>query len=1074
MKGTIATTVLILFFLPVAAAGLTTPEAAAPTATAPAASEPSLAACDACRNGAERLLPFTVSQPLASVAVESHALVTSYGGSDRPAPDALPGFDDLPEELQREAWRAWTLGAWHAALRGDTPGMLQRAATADRQPAQAVASPDGTDESTTTGLRSLWRLEGHGYPTQLLPADDEGGHFLLTSRAVVKFDGPGEDPAWMVKPDGLLTSAQVADANGDDVDDLVMGIIDTDAYISILFRDFFGMPEETGPSLVVLDGATGQTMFRGFENERFLEEWTLSDVDGDGALDVLAYTIEGSVLAATLDGTVHYAATLEGTLDASEGTYPNLWAFYQPMTRGFGDIDGDGVDDFVLINAWDIYAVGPAFVQVTMIVASTYSGTDGSMLWEQPLKAPSGPTASSYAFLIDVEDLDGDGTDDPLAYYSEFTFQSAQGVTAYADEAGYVGLSGADGSGLLHDQASAASVFAPVAPPVTAPISQIMWEMDGVIDLDGDGAHELITFEFGDDFAPVAMVGRAPGEGGGPSVEDFRVPMSIPAYDDGDGHFTVRDVDEDGIDEYVVVLVGVLLNDNDEIDRIESKLLVIDDAQMTTTDLPRLTAFYEYDERNGQAYGWTIEDDRFAPMGAEGNPTADGMRLVVSPYPIATFDQTRDGVPDLLLRKSMGVTWVDGRNGAQLEDVPRPAGRYIRSIDATDDRILLLEYAWASGNYHLTDLTADRPLWTLDAEQIEDGYLQGAFDVTGDGTPEAVINSWIFDEDATTRVLDVATGQIVWEISRDNRFAFFADVIEARAGREIVVTSYTGVSCSFNGENFECEEDPDSEDSVALYVPETTEPLWKFLSADDSYYYLAGYGGGYAAIGLQENAQRSTHVIGAENGTVLLTVEVPEETVSISTAMRKVNPDQRVDLALVYEVEQTDESQESTFVAYDVVTGAKLAEHAFATDHTGGLGYIALRQEIADWDGDHWHDVLVAEFDRPVIYSSQDGTKLASAAQGAGVILAEDFNRDGAAELGIVDDTLRLRLFTYDQAANETIDDAEFRVLDDPLKPQTDPGADDFFEGGGSPAPGAFLLAVALLTGLVGVRCTRR
>lgn len=1031
--------------------------------------------CSTCATLGERLLPFTVTQPLEAVAVEAHALVERLGGSRMPGPDQIPAMERLPEDVRREAWRAWVITSWQSIERGDTPGMFERT-LADQQPIPGF--PETSSDDGTIGLRSLWRLEGHGYPRQVLPADENGGHFLITSQAALRFESPGSDPAWMVKPDGYIGATDVTDANGDGVNDLVLSIMNFNIYVQLLFPEYYGAPEDTGPSVIVMDGATGKTLFQGFENTEYLRGWTLTDVDGDGATDLLGYTYAGQLVAAKLDGTRLYTETPTSSLDAGEGTYPSVWLFYSQGAFGYGDVDGDGTKDLVMTNQVATYLLIPVmFMTAYTPTVSAFSGADGSLLWEAPVKTPSASTFS-FSYLLAIADLDGDGTDDPLVYYFDYTFEGALVAGVRILETGYVALRGTDGAPLIRDAEAGASTFAPVVPPLGGSTPPIPWELDVVVDLDGDGANELVTFEFDEEQEmPTFLVGRVPGDvAGGPSVEDFRVPLDLPQYDDGDGYGTLRDIDGDGVAEYVVAMVGIRLNDNDEIEAIESKLIVLDATKMTVIDLPRLTAFYEFDELNGQAYGWTIEDDRFVPLDAEGAPTDDGLRLVVSPYPVAAFDHSRDGVPDILLRKTMGLTWVDGRNGGLLEDVPRPAGRFIRSLVVDDDRILLLEYAWSSGNYHLTELTADRPIWTLDAEELEDGYLRMASDVTGDGRPEAIVNTWgSGDGDPMTKVVEVDKGETVWEIIRNNRFANFYDLVPSRPGSEIVVQSYKGYVCGFNDAGFfTCEADPDGENSVGLHVPEKQEPLWKFVAEDDDEsVFLSAFNDGVAALGVYASENRSVRVIGAANGTELYRTALPEDVRSWSIGLEPIDADASADLVFVYEVGEPGEPQESTLRVTDWRTGDVVAEHPLAKDHTGDLGGIYLRGYVDDWDGDRWTDILVQEFDRPVIYSSQDGTRLAAAAKGTYVALIEDFNRDGVSEIGVMDDTSRLRLFTYDRGVNETIDDSDIRVLADPLKPQTDPGAEDFFEEPKTPGPGALLALVALLGAAAAVRRRR-
>lgn len=1068
--------IVILSLQPASAAALAGPpldvgNASAPEPTTPPGPE----ACTHCRMDLLAGLEWLDEAPLEQVAIQARRLIDEAGGSRHLAPDQIPGHDRLSEDDARALWRIWVGISLTDLWAGRGPGILSGSASVGSadQPAPAALTPSSTSKEPF-GMRSLWRIEGHGVPQEVLPADDEGGFYLVTSRAVLRFPGPGEDPSWMVKPDGYVSSARSVDVNGDGVRDLVMGMRG-----NIFF--FFGIEgEQSGDSIVIIDGATGKALLRGLSGDDFLADWTLTDVDGDGNVDLLGLDYAGqTVIAAKTDGTVLWRQTPEGLPEVNEPMVGAAMALYDVMNHGFGDVDGDGVEDIVFSSSESIDAFLPAGTEsASEAFVAAYSGTDASRIWITPADLPARGSAL-FLYVDGVADVDGDGNGDVILSYFEFRFEGVAVVTMTTMRSGMLVIGGSEGGILVRDDSQTHTVFPFVLPPVTVPINEAAGFSDSVADLDGDGAAEVLTIEEGATEFEGALVGRTVGPVvGGPSGEAYRVPFEIPAYDDGDAMVVIRDIDGDGVEEYVVALIGAYANEDGELTGMESRLLIFDSQELTTVELPRLTAFYDVDPVNGNAYGWTIEDDRFVPLDAEGAPVGEGMRLVISPYARTQFDITSDGVPDILLQKSMGFTWVDGRDGSVVEDVPRPANRYLRTAVPDGDKLYVVETDWTTGDTHLTELVSRQPIWTLPAEDLEDGYVYTVADFNGDGSLDVLVRTWgRGDEPTALRVLDVAKGETIWEKELTSPFigTWIVDLDPSRPGKEIVMTVFAGTVCTFSGDSFSCERDDSVETGVSAHSTSQEEPLWQFLNTDDVEYGYAGEGGGLALVREYGEGENVLRVIDGSNGTMIRAVEDTEKSRVSSVALDDVLPRGGPELLLVHEGEGTGEGLEYRLQVTDARDGTAHSEFIVATDFTGDMGYVYLGDLVGDWTGDGWNDLAATVFGQPVVFDVNSGKRLAAASEGTWIAFAEDFNKDGIPELGVMDDTLRLRLFTYDQAVNQTAEDeGDVRVLADPTAPQTDAGAEDFFDGADTPGPSPLAILIGLLTALAAAVGRRR
>jgi len=248
------------------------------------------------------------------------------------------------------------------------------------------------------------------------------------------------------------------DLNGDNVNDIVVGMPD---------RSTGG--KTVNGSLWVLDGAHGWPIWQkdGTDNYGRLGEdfWLSGDLDGDGIRDVVAAAPEASTLG--LNG--------NGFLQAFNGQNGNtLWrldglgdtAHLGLRLSRPGDLDGDGVDDYVSGSEFDDSS---GLVNNGSIIA--INGVNGATLWSHD---GEGNDIRLGANLSDMSDLDGDGVRDIVSHSN------------LADSNGFINngsvraFAGFDGSELWRLDGDSND-------------SRFGWVTKEAPDLDGDGHADVIV-----------------------------------------------------------------------------------------------------------------------------------------------------------------------------------------------------------------------------------------------------------------------------------------------------------------------------------------------------------------------------------------------------------------------------------------------------------------------------------------------------------------------------------------------------------------------------------------------------
>lgn len=214
---------------------------------------------------------------------------------------------------------------------------------------------------------------------------------LLTAAAWTQ--GMSGESIWIADTDWPVRHIELADLNGDEIDDVIAGELAT---------DYYGYVHH----VFALDGKTGDTIWV-YTVDDGVRSMAVGDLNGDGIADVaVGASYDGGN---TPDGDVH-------AIDGSSGLA--LWVYPVNATISaicVGDFDGDGFGD-VAAGSFDdnIYAIG---------------GSTGAILWIENI-------GSLWINDVFAADVNGDGSDD-VAFAHEYL----------AGFSNYIGvLDGNDGS----------------------------------------------------------------------------------------------------------------------------------------------------------------------------------------------------------------------------------------------------------------------------------------------------------------------------------------------------------------------------------------------------------------------------------------------------------------------------------------------------------------------------------------------------------------------------------------------------------------------------------------------------
>ncbi len=293
------------------------------------------------------------------------------------------------------------------------------------------------------------------------------------------------DPDPTPEPGSTLFGYAVAvagDVNGDSVPDLVVGAPFQDGdFANPIPR--FGDPQNVGKAWLI-DGAN-LTVIRVLDDPKFQVANTLKfggefgssvaalgDINGDGVPDVLIGVPHHNVedqSAGTEEINVGRAFAFSGsdgtillTIESPSGTEGDRFGF---AVAGLGDVNGDGVPDFVVGIPKKDAADGTPDVGGAYI----FSGADGSQLSELDAPARGGLEANGRAgtALANAGDIDNDGKSDVL-------------VGAPGNSRAFI-YSGATGS-----------LIRTILSPAKENVPSFGFALDGGKDLNGDGTPDVV------------------------------------------------------------------------------------------------------------------------------------------------------------------------------------------------------------------------------------------------------------------------------------------------------------------------------------------------------------------------------------------------------------------------------------------------------------------------------------------------------------------------------------------------------------------------------------------------------
>jgi hypothetical protein len=259
---------------------------------------------------------------------------------------------------------------------------------------------------------------------------------------------------------GTYNSPIVSDLNGDGIDDLVKINIST---YDIRAQTGYGDGTYQHTQTIVLPSQLPPGV--GLHASQVPATMTLGDLNADGKLDLVATGSDEEVIDDY--GTTRADQYVNVLLGNGDGTFGPISVYYVRSTVSYYS-----QADTCILPVRDYNADGKPDVLTTGDAVRLFSGTD-----DGTLQTP--PSLSAGAWTTDVN---ADGVPDrvDLDYQVDYDGQGPGSTGRYA----HVSLGNGDGS---------------FAPPVTLDLGSAFYAralgQNGLIDLDGDGLPELVTFE---------------------------------------------------------------------------------------------------------------------------------------------------------------------------------------------------------------------------------------------------------------------------------------------------------------------------------------------------------------------------------------------------------------------------------------------------------------------------------------------------------------------------------------------------------------------------------------------------
>lgn len=934
-----------------------------------------------------------------------------------PTPETLDGYGGLDDEQKRAAWEGWWTAAKLAERRMPAAGAVMDASVQNGE-----GDEDRGDVSNQTfdeplphkrvegaaGLQSWWGTRLHGAPHAVHSAGSDGALYLVTDRGVVYYPDPQGEAEWMLQTTGVPGRSEAADIGGD-VHDLVVST-----------HPLFLEPDE--PSLRVVSGDSGELLFEGMTGPHAFLSWRLTDVDQDGRLDILGLDRNLNLTAIKLDGTEIYRKPLPSP-ELPEGSAPipflpdfMTWVWEQTGMETFGDATGDGTLDLFLIDVWQLRAAGPEWVSTPMV--TLVSGQDGELVWSSPLQ-PESFFSWGEGLLAPVAagDLTGDGLDDVVV----MDYYPAQ-VLAGGGPVMYV-MAGEDGRLLAMENMGSACPFCP------AEFDEDWFEPLAVVDLNGDG-HEKIVGVYRDPWSwwevtglgvwslqmlPEGTAGMLLNEG---AYALDRMEFEYPFV----GRTMVRSSAETGQEAFFLMTgeetwtsTGVLF----ELDKIH-RLDADGHAPFGPTEP---LGHWDVDTATGQSFGWALSDDRWVALDDETRRVSNGTALFMSVEPLLFYDKNGDSYQDVLVTKTAGYRWLDGRTGSVLEEIERPRDvRFLRSLWA-DSKPYLLEDV--SGDLVLYDVEGHDVLWSIGADRREEADVAAVADFTGDGTFEVLLHA-VGDWDATwggmpgTRpevtdarwfVYNPQDNKTIWNHTALDHHVQAVDAYFSSAEKQLLVTGWE-----------------DSDYGVSLWRPQDGSPLWnrtfelggRYLASDT----------GYLLLDVETPNGTQYTVLEGVSGKTLAQWEQAHDEDRLWLRFQKLHPDRPPMLVESYvrEVVGMTDSMRQFVRTTDWQSGQTIGHYRLldpVLHERSGEGWSATWYEftlpgpvVGDWTGEGLFQMALTEDRRGVVRSMVDGTVVAAAPSGGYFADAVDLNGDGGLEVvRLTSQGGALQVYAYDPDA---------------------------------------------------------